>query len=455
MIHAKRLLPWLAVAVALAGALGVDPARGFSLLGFSLSLDQRDFRILNNFSGPHANDNAVEHASFPGHVGAVLAIWKASVEWQSRLHGDGSGDPHQPADLGSGGANFDPTFQAEATSPGDLNGNTHSQIAGCAGGLFAFCEGPSADGWRIRYYACVDWDDGPGTTISGIDLQGVAAHQYGHALGLGHSSVAGATMYPSLGGSGVESRSIEADDGAGIQAIYGVHSHTKPVINGASVTGNLVTLTGSGFDPLGARVWFTQARAGGAGEPVEVAAGPTNGSLIVVLAPTSAGPGDALVRNPPQAHDALSNAWPVDLPLCPDPAPYCVTSPNSVGSGMLIGHSGSTGVGAADLALLAVRGPQGQPGIFFYGPEKIAVPFGDGVRCVGAGAIGTFRLPVVTIDPSGAVSHALDWSSPPIASGPGAIHAGDTWMFQFWYRDPGAAGSGYNLSDALEVQFCP
>jgi hypothetical protein len=122
---------------------------------------------------------------------------------------------------------------------------------------------------------------------------------------------------------------------------------------------------------------------------------------------------------------------------------------------MLIGHAGSTGVGAADLALTAVRGPAGQAGIFFYGPEQVAVPFGDGVRCVGAGAIGTFRLPVVTIDASGAVLHALDWNAPPVASGPGALQAGDEWMFQFWYRDPAAAASGFNLSDALEIVFCP
>jgi hypothetical protein len=317
----KRGLPWLAVVLALAGPLSTESARGFSLLGFSLPLDQRDFRVLNNFTGPHANDNATEHGSFPGHLGAVMAIWKASVEWQSRLHGDGSGDPHQSGDLGSGGANFDPTFQAEAIDPGDLNGNTHSQIAGCAGGLFAFCEGPGADGWRIRYYACVDWDDGPGTVISGIDLQGVATHEYGHALGLGHSNVGGATMYPSISGSGVAGRSIEADDSAGIQAVYGVHSHNKPVIAGVSVVGNQITLTGTGFDPLGARVWFTQAGAGGDGDPIEVAAGPTGGASIHVTVPQSAGAGDVLVRNPGAGHDALSNAWPVDLPLCPTSPP--------------------------------------------------------------------------------------------------------------------------------------
>ena len=35
------------------------------------------------------------------------------------------------------------------------------------------------------------------------------------------------------------------------------------------------------------------------------------------------------------------------------------------------------------------------------------------------------------------------------------VQAGDTRYFQFWYRDPGVIGAGYNLTDGLEVTFCP
>jgi len=50
-------------------------------LGGQLDLTQRDVRVFNNFVNPEANQNAVPDPSFPGAVGAPLAIWKAIVEW--------------------------------------------------------------------------------------------------------------------------------------------------------------------------------------------------------------------------------------------------------------------------------------------------------------------------------------------------------------------------------------
>jgi len=105
-------------ALAIVGAL-VLPSRteAFSVIGGSLGLTQRDYRVFDNFTDATANDNVTPDANFPGYVGVELAIWKADLEWGSRLHGTGNGDPHQVGGLGSGGANFDPCPNPDAIGP--------------------------------------------------------------------------------------------------------------------------------------------------------------------------------------------------------------------------------------------------------------------------------------------------------------------------------------------------
>ena len=329
------LLPSLALGGA-ALLLGPAPvSEGYSLIGDSLGQSQRDFRIYNNFSKAITNDNVTPDDNFPGHQGAVMAIWKGCIEWGSELHGSGNGDPTQTGGLGSGGANFDPSFQGRASSVGSSGNNIHSQISGGSGGVLAYAEGGFSGSWRIRYYETWDWDDGPATpAFSQQDLQGVACHEYGHALGLGHSSVSGTTMWPSATGTGAAQRSIEADDIAGVKAIYGSASSTKPRIHSIDVSGNTLTIHGEDYSTTGNQVWFTNASVTSSGTDPFVkvtGVGSTGGGTqITVNIPGNAGPGDVLVRKNSSSNSGLSNAWPFD-PAGNPPAPTVTgITPSSV-----------------------------------------------------------------------------------------------------------------------------
>ena len=128
-------------------------------------------------------------------------------------------------------------------------------------------------------------------------------------------------------------------------------------------------------------------------------------------------------------------------------ANYCSISPNTQGGGASISSNNQSSLSANNFTLSCSSAVSGQFGIFYFGPNQVAAPFGFGVRCVGG---QTRRLPVQQTDFFGDVSYTLDFTS-----GVGAdITADSTWNFQFWYRDPAAGQPGFNLSDGLEVLFC-
>ena len=130
---------------------------------------------------------------------------------------------------------------------------------------------------------------------------------------------------------------------------------------------------------------------------------------------------------------------------------YCAALPNSSGLPASISASGSTSLVANSLVLHASGGPPNKNGLFFYGPLQTSLPWGDGIRCVGG---SLFRLPLVTLDASGAVSFPLDVGQPPASGGPGALLEGSTWNFQLFFRDPAGGLAGWNTTDALSVAFC-
>jgi len=133
---------------------------------------------------------------------------------------------------------------------------------------------------------------------------------------------------------------------------------------------------------------------------------------------------------------------------------YCTAAANSAGSGATMSSSGSCSAALNDFVLDASGLPANQIGLFYYGPGQAMAPFGDGIRCVSAGGVGVFRLnPPVPINALGEATRPVDVTAPPAPLG--AVTPGSTWNFQYWYRDPAAGISGFNLTDGLQATFCP
>jgi hypothetical protein len=374
-MQAKHLfLPALALG-GVALLLGPKPqSEGFNLLGGSLGTGQRDFRVFNNFTDATANDNTTPDTQFPDHQGAVMALWKACVEWGSGLHGNGNGDPTQPAGLGSGGANFDAHFQGEASGVGGTNDNIHSELSGSDGGVLAFTETPISDGWRIRYYSTWLWQDGPTSPPSNQwDIQGIACHEYGHALGLDHTSVSGSTMVAGASAPGSSQRSIATDDINGVKAIYGTKSGTKPNITNVAISGTNVTITGSNFSATNNQVWFTNDNVTSSGSnPTVIVTGVSStggGTSIALPLPLNAGSGDVIVQLNGTGNASLSNAFPLDTGGATGGGPLAITSISpsvidalNVGQGQIVtitgtGFTPTTVVEVNGVALFGIPSP--------------------------------------------------------------------------------------------------
>jgi hypothetical protein len=93
-----------------------------------------------------------------------------------------------------------------------------------------------------------------GCTGGGAYIEDVLAHEFGHALGLAHSSVGDATMYPSYYYCSTDVRTLAQDDIDGIQSLYG--SSTRAAANTAP-TVSITSLSNGASFVQGASIPFT------------------------------------------------------------------------------------------------------------------------------------------------------------------------------------------------------
>ncbi|MAF67299.1 MAG: hypothetical protein CMJ84_16785 [Planctomycetes bacterium] len=125
---------------------------------------------------------------------------------------------------------------------------------------------------------------------------------------------------------------------------------------------------------------------------------------------------------------------------------------NSAGAGARLVCDDSLQASTDKLRAYASGLLSGQPALLFSGEQAVnggsGVAFGDGLRCAGG---NTVRLAVRFADGAG----EADWG--PGLGATGGWGAGDKRSLQGWYRDPTASpcGSGFNLTNAVELTFVP
>lgn len=129
-------------------------------------------------------------------------------------------------------------------------------------------------------------------------------------------------------------------------------------------------------------------------------------------------------------------------------ANYCVAGTNNDGEECSISINGSSSLAANDLELVATGvSSKSQFGLFVFGDVQDQVPFGQGNLCVSLSG-QFYRLnPVEAYSNVDVVTRLVDNTVAPANN----IGAGETWYFQFLYRDMGVT----NASDGIGVCFLP
>lgn len=80
--------------------------------------------------------------------------------------------------------------------------------------------GKMTDGDMVFWDASQKFFTGTSGCSGGVYIEDVATHEFGHMLGLNHSTATDATMYPSVTQCAQTGRTLASDDIAGIQSLY-------------------------------------------------------------------------------------------------------------------------------------------------------------------------------------------------------------------------------------------
>lgn len=133
---------------------------------------------------------------------------------------------------------------------------------------------------------------------------------------------------------------------------------------------------------------------------------------------------------------------------------YCVpANPNSTGTAGRLGGLGSADLSLQTLDLCADRLPMNEFGYLLAssGPGFVPnVAGSSGNLCLAGGPdFGRYVAQVASSGAAGITCIAIDLPTVPTAQGPKVLVPGDSWYFQFWYRDGGTS----NHTPGVMVEF--
>ena len=237
----SRKLRATASSVALVSALlAGGEASAYVLLGASWANGSVSFRINPNFPDTSISGTPEEQ---------IEIIRCAADAWTSQTSSEFSFDYEGTTSVAR--LNSRDGVNAVFWSPTDGND-------ALAATIFT-AQGDNARSFDVIFFASSNgleniWS-GPGEPVTGeFDIGGVATHELGHALGLDHPPIPGATMFASASNRALGMRTLHADDAAGCEFLYGARATLPDVLmqtvspaEGPMSGGGEILITGSNF----------------------------------------------------------------------------------------------------------------------------------------------------------------------------------------------------------------
>lgn len=128
---------------------------------------------------------------------------------------------------------------------------------------------------------------------------------------------------------------------------------------------------------------------------------------------------------------------------------FCPSEQNSLFTRVLTLAEGSTSLSAQDLSLVAQPLPTNSNGFFLYSRTQAPpTPVSGGLLCLGSPIVRLNGF-VFNSTNTGLATLQLPYGALPVPIAPG-----ETWNFQYWYRNF-SGGQGSNFGTGLTLQFTP